>query len=222
MVLIEAGQRGDAERDEDLRRLPAADTQVDAAGTVRVAASVRPSGASAADPPQNEAEDARKRGGYVLETHPDGRVKTLHAEDAASVTDEQLPFLSQLPRVEELFLYQSPVSETGLSQLAGLTRLHDLCLSGSRIASDELESLAGMPALEELTLYDDRVCVNGLQQIARLTNLRQLDLTGAQITDTGLRHLVGLKRLNLTDCPVSAAGLQQLAAVLTECDIEPD
>jgi Leucine-rich repeat (LRR) protein len=85
-----------------------------------------------------------------------------------------------------------------------------------------LESMPVFSVLKSLnlanTLLDD-ACVAA---ISRQPNLKHLDVSGTNIEDEWLRHLADseLESLNLSDTPLSSAGLLNVASIVTLTDLK--
>jgi hypothetical protein len=119
-------------------------------------------------------------------------------------TDEDLEYLTALPELESLDLYETDVTDRGLLHLAGLKSLRSLDLGRCDIRS--LDALAGMTALDTLDLgylsgggWESPLTDAGTRALATLTGLRVLRLSAANITDVTLRRLRGLRGLRVLD-----------------------
>jgi hypothetical protein len=58
-----------------------------------------------------------------------------------SITDAGLVNLTQMPRLEELFLNVTPVGNEGMENLKGLVRLRVLDLSGTNVTNAKVSEL---------------------------------------------------------------------------------
>ncbi len=106
------------------------------------------------------------------------------------------------------------MSNAGLKHLAGLTRLHSLDLSGTRVSDVGLEHLKGMIDLKILFLNKTAVTGSGLRYLAGATGLEELSLSDSGVTDAGLENLKSyknLRRLSLWGTSITDAGLAHLA-----------
>jgi Leucine-rich repeat (LRR) protein len=106
----------------------------------------------------------------------------------------------------------SPITDSGLENFKGLTKLKTLDLSGLDISDKGLRFFAGNTNLEELHLNHTRVTGTAFQTCA-FPRLRSLSLGHASITDAELGHLKGLsnlKTLSLRDTKITDAGLGHL------------
>lgn len=119
----------------------------------------------------------------------------------AKLTEENLKELIRLEglqQVNELNLYNTPVTRSGLQELAALKQLHDLNLG-----------------LTPLTDVDARA-------LGQLKELQDLNLSSTNITDKGLKELAGLRQLKtlyLIDTQTTVRGVVELQQVLPECRI---
>jgi internalin A len=131
--------------------------------------------------------------------------------------DEALAYVGQLGRLRHLCLISSPVTDTGLAHLRGLSDLGSLMLRASTGFSDAgMVHLEGMVGLKELALDDAQVTDAGLAHLRGMARLECLGLDHAGVTDAGLVHLEGMSRLrllNLRGTRVTDAGLTRLKAL---------
>ena len=121
--------------------------------------------------------------------------------------------LDGLPRLQELDLGHTKVSDAGLKLLEGLARLQQLDLEGTKVGDAGLAHLKGLTQLQRLNLCNTAVSDAGLAYLSGLKKLRRLDLCGTKISDAGLVHiraLTELQSLGLSDSTVSDVGLERL------------
>ncbi len=126
------------------------------------------------------------------------------------LTDADLPLLSKLRGIDNLWISGGSVTDQGVNHLAPLTQLGQLHLASLNVTDAGLAALKGMTRLHTLELEDTRIGDDGLPRIADLKSLDGLDLSGTRITDAGLAHLKTLRRLEnvkLNRTKVSDAGL---------------
>ena len=103
-------------------------------------------------------------------------------------------YTSDLWSIEE---FTVPAEAAGLSDLAMLTRLKKLTITGREI--DSLSFLSGMSSLEELNLSGCRIS-EGMNVIGTLPSLTKLDLSGCGLsTIAELNNALMLKELDLSD-----------------------
>ena len=84
------------------------------------------------------------------------------------MTDTGLACVKDLPNLQYLSLLYNNITDAGLAELKGLTKLKLLDLRGCTQISDA-----------------------GLEQIKGLTNLKSLKLRNPAVTDAGLAYLAG-------------------------------
>jgi hypothetical protein len=126
-------------------------------------------------------------------------LEELEIRDAPGVTDAGLVNLQGLSRLKSLSLETTKVQGSGLVNLAGLTRLETLHLALAPTDAD-IAPLSGMVSLRSLELWSDRLTDQGLAHLRGLTNLKELsfqrrDKAESAITNAALAHLQGLQRL---------------------------
>jgi hypothetical protein len=149
----------------------------------------------------------------------------LHALilDTTPVTDSGLACLAGLKGLVSLELaYCNRVTDAGVAQLKGLTRLRRLTLCDTQVTDAGLASLAGLTDLEELDLHSAPITDAGLAHLGRLARLRELNLGYTHLTDAGLEYLkalTSLTELNLENTEVSHHGAQDLRRCLPRVGI---
>jgi uncharacterized protein (TIGR02996 family) len=97
--------------------------------------------------------------------------------------------LEHFPLLTHLDLNYSHVDDTGLSHLAGLTRLRILHLGHTRITGAGLRHLGGLRWLRCLYLFGNKIGDADLVHLEGLTELEHLGLTGARVTEAGTTQL---------------------------------
>jgi len=138
------------------------------------------------------------------------------------VTDDDLVFLKELTKLEDLLLFETKITDAGLVHLKGLTNLKRLNLMFSPVTDAGLIHLKGLTKLERLALNSTKVTDAGLPHLKGLTGLRELDLAGTKVTDSGLEHLKGLTKLRelyLRQTKVTDAGVKKLQQALPKCKV---
>jgi Leucine-rich repeat (LRR) protein len=106
----------------------------------------------------------------------------------------------------------SPITDSGLENFKGLTKLKELDLSGLDISDKGLMFFARNTNLERLSLNHTRVAGTAFRSLS-LKRLRELDLNYSQMNDTGLVHLKGLtalETLNLYGTKITGTGFSHL------------
>jgi hypothetical protein len=98
--------------------------------------------------------------------------------------------------VIEVNLSDTPVTNTGLKQLAALKRLKSLKLNNCKGVTDAgLVELAALKELKELVISRTKVTDAGLKDLAALKGLKELDLTDTAVTGDCLKELAPLREL---------------------------
>lgn len=107
------------------------------------------------------------------------------------------------------------ITDVGMAQLGGLTKLRNLRILSSRLTDAGTKCLANMPYLHALNLNGSKVGDGTLHALRYLTGpggeLRSLELEETRVTDEGLRHLEGISTidtLTLRYTEVTEAGLR--------------
>jgi hypothetical protein len=129
-----------------------------------------------------------------------------------SIQDGDLECLKGLPKLQELNLYHSQITDGALASLEGL-RLTGLNLRGALINDAGLVHLKGLGNLRWVELQDTKITDAAAEQLARLTQLRTLGLDGTLITDASLpclTKLSSLRSLSLSGTSITDAGLESL------------
>ena len=90
------------------------------------------------------------------------------------------------------------ISDAGLADIKGLTKLKVLNLGGTNITDAGLVHLVGLTKLETLNLGGTQISDAGLVHLKGLTNLEKLDLAGAKVTSAGVTEF----RQALPDCKI--------------------
>jgi hypothetical protein len=129
------------------------------------------------------------------------------------ITDAGLAQLAGLTRMEELVLRAPGVTDAGLVHVSGMTGLHKLDLSYTGVTDAGLIHLRRMASLQSLDLSDTGVTGAGLSHLNGLTALRELNLASNELTADGLvpvGGMIGLRNLCLISAGVTDAGLAHL------------
>jgi DNA-binding beta-propeller fold protein YncE len=143
----------------------------------------------------------------------------------SKISNEGLRHLHGLDSVESLTLIQTNIGDPGLVHLEGLARLKSLTLNSALVTDAGLQSLGKLRSLEQLDLESTQIGDAGLAHLKGLANMKRLLLSSTKVTDAGLAHLSGLTslvELALADNPISDSGLDHLRGLtnLTELDLE--
>jgi len=134
-------------------------------------------------------------------------------EPTAAVTEATLAYISWLPNLRVLGLWNTPTTDAGLAHLRGMAKLEELYLANTQVTDAGLSDLRGMTNLLNLQLSDTQLTDAGLVHLKSLTSLRALWLDSTQVTDAGMVHLSRLSNLRglfLGKTQVTDAGLAHL------------
>lgn len=108
----------------------------------------------------------------------------------------------------------SNCTDDDLRSLSALPRLQDLNLIESRITNDGVKDLVGgCPNLESLNVFSAHITDAGLGELTRLTKLRSMILDDMPITDKGIQQLgrcPALGYLLLQSTKATASGVSEL------------
>ncbi len=159
----------------------------------------------------------------VVENFP--HLQLLFVQDG-NITDEGLKHLKGLKEMQDLTLYSLyAITDAGLDNLAGMTKLKTVSLRDTRINGSGLKNFVKMDQLEQLNISETETNNEGLAHLKDLTSLTYLDLWQTKINDEGVEYLKGLKNLtwlSLAQTPVTNGGLNALAGLtkLEELDLQ--
>jgi Leucine-rich repeat (LRR) protein len=91
--------------------------------------------------------------------------------------------LRQKPHVVVLQMANPDVEDQTLGYLAGMDRLRELDLNGSKVTDAGLKELRSLPNLESLRLKDTAVTDAGFREsLGTMDSLKQLDLRGTRVS----------------------------------------
>ncbi len=144
----------------------------------------------------------------------------LESPDLTEVGLERLKSLSEL--VSLTLTSAKKIDDDAVAQLSAFQHLSKLQISNTPISDDGLSHLAGLKqSLRDLTL---RFCPNitgaGVQHLTELSKLRLLVLGSTPISDDAVQHLKQMKSLRVLDLyytKISAKGAAELQKALPDC-----
>ena len=142
-----------------------------------------------------------------------GQLPELHVLYFSQIPDRGL--LQHVSKLTDLELHGEKITDKGLANLAGLTRLKRLSLANTDITDAGLKHLEKLGSLRDLSLAGTRVDGSGLAAISTL-DLVTLDLDNTHATDACLAHIgrfPNLLMLRLSRTEIDGSGLQHLAAL---------
>jgi YHS domain-containing protein len=149
--------------------------------------------ARAADMTAEQKDAAAKlqaKGGLVIPVaaNNDALIVSLSTVGKAA-GDADLALVKSLPKVEQLDLRNTAITNGGLANLEALTALTHLHLEGTAVTDDGLSHLKGLTNLTYLNLYNTAVTDKGVADLAGLKNLKKLYLWQTKVTDAGVSGL---------------------------------
>lgn len=139
---------------------------------------------------QQAAEKLKAKGVSVLQLAADSDALAVNASLAGKQAgDAELELVRQLPKVTQLNLGSTGVTDAGLAHIAGLATLTHLHLDRTGITDAGLAQLKGLTNLTYLNLYSTSIGDAGLAHLAGLKNLRRVYLWQTKVTDVGANSL---------------------------------
>jgi Leucine Rich repeat len=143
------------------------------------------------------------------------------------IADTELENVKGFSQLKSLDVEFANVTDAGLVNIKGLTKLQKLALGGrfgiTRITDAGLENLKELTALQDLDLKGTKITDAGLKHLRGLTQLKKLDVADTQLTDAGLvnfKELTGLEKLCLGRCKITDAGLENVKGLGKIQDLE--
>ena len=140
--------------------------------------------------------------------------------------DEDLSFLSELKKLEALFIDGNPkITDEAFAYLADLESLEHLWLDSTSVSLAEAIDGRAFRRLKSLNLGGTLVTDAQIKNLKLLTNLESLQFSRNQLTDDGIQELGELKKLRhltLYNTPVTSEGVARLKEKLPNCEIYID
>ncbi len=125
--------------------------------------------------------------------------------------DEGLKRLQDSPDLVELDLsYCQAITDRGLAEIAGLTKLQRLELIGTRVTDLAAPTLAKFAALRQLNLYGLPITDNLVSALTKMPDLVEINLTKTKVTDAALSHLASFPKLEIVS--VNGTGVTDAGA----------
>lgn len=141
---------------------------------------------------QEAATKLRAKGAAVMQIAADTDALAVNLGIVGKgATDEDLALVKRLPKVQQLDLHNTAVTDAGLKDLAGMTALTQLHLNGTAVTDAGLEPLKDLAALEYLNLYGTAVTDAGLKNLEGLKKLKRVYLWQTKVTEGGAKSLKG-------------------------------
>ena len=141
---------------------------------------------------QETVNKLQAKGALVLPVAADSDALVVSLQSAGKTAgDEELALIKQLPRVDQIDLRGTGVTDAGLANLAGIASLTQLHLEKTGVTDAGLTHLKGLTNLTYLNLYGTAVTDKGLGELNGLKNLKKLYLWQTKVTDAGVNPLKG-------------------------------
>lgn len=117
------------------------------------------------------------------------KLENLNLNDT-TITDSEMAHLAHLHNLQYVALWNTNVGDAGLAHLAGLHKMYALILDGTKVTDEGLKHLEGLTNLEEwLGICDTEVSDAGLQHFKRMTKLHNLNVRRTKVTEDGVKEL---------------------------------
>lgn len=122
---------------------------------------------------------------------------TFSSDARYRLNDVHLVLIGQLRSLEKVdFNAAGGPSDQGFAFLASLPKLRELNLGGTRISDAGLVPLKRLRKLETLQLWLTEITDGGLKHLEKLPSLKTINLWDAEISDRGLKHFKKMKALS--------------------------
>jgi len=131
----------------------------------------------------------------------------------ANIGDEDLAVLARMPRLAELNLNETPVTDAGMNHVGQTHSLKMVELHHTKISDESLRDIARLSQLRRLRLSGTAIGDEGIRHLRGLESLSDLDLVHTKITDRALDDVASLSfldRLDLSMTAVTEKGLGRL------------
>lgn len=125
-------------------------------------------------------------------------LKYLSADQVLGVTDRMFEILApseHLVGLEASFMF---VSDEAMTQLSKWPRLQELCIRFTQVSDTGVEKIVGsLPLLKRLDMTGCRISIEAVQSMSELRQLESLFVSGESITDESLEYLCELPSLQV-------------------------
>jgi Leucine-rich repeat (LRR) protein len=102
-----------------------------------------------------------------------GEMKSLHllSIGSASVTDEGIAHLKEIPELRKLLIYdwrtESTIANEALKHIGEMKSLHELSIRSASVTDEGLAHLENLPQLKQLRLTETKVTPEGVNRLQR-------------------------------------------------------
>ncbi len=174
--------------------------------------------------------------GFEIGRNADGEIQVITTPNPLLVTDKDLALVTGLQHLTVLDLRGTQITDDALDHLTDLPKIEKLYVGGSVVTDTEptlfharftnaaVEPVVELSTLKLLSLAKTDIGDDAVRQLPKLTNLEVLYLLGTNITDDcldALSQMKSLKALYLQETNVTPKGLEKLRAALPETEIQP-
>jgi len=143
-----------------------------------------------------------------------GHITTLESLNVISTkfNDAWMPHIARLRNLKTLrFTNNGKLTDAGMEQLAGLTKLETFSFVGTQITGRAYAKFEGFTKLIKVSHRGSSIDDEGLKELCEhLPNLETISLAHARFTDAGAIHLAKLTRLKGLEIGTSNATPQAL------------
>ncbi|CAI5480698.1 unnamed protein product [Closterium sp. Yama58-4] len=132
-------------------------------------------------------------------------LKTIDLDGSAGFTAEGISYLFCLPRLAELDLRNTAVSDAALEGIKAASSLEYLSLVSTHVSNTGLQHLTALATLKSVWLDKCKGVTNaGMVHVGRLIGLGELGLAGTGVSTDGLHRLTALTSLQVLVLPAGA------------------
>jgi len=132
-------------------------------------------------------------------------------------TDGDLKELASFTELRKLDVTGTAITGTGVSHLAGLTKLEDLQMSFAAVNDAGMKEIAKLTSLKVLNVLNTKITDDGVKALAALTDLEDLNIgQNFDVKDVGvyaLKDLKKLRRLSVSNSGVSDGAMKAISGL---------
>ncbi len=161
-----------------------------------------------------------KLGGQIEIDGDTNEVKAIRLR-SERISDKDLELLMVFPRLAELNLALTSITDQSANRISQLSKLRKLNLDNTKITDGTLRHLLKLP-LETISLAGTEVSDEGMRWLAQIRTLERINLSQTKISNTGLERLSilpELKQLYLTKTKISGGAIALLSQAATDLDV---
>ena len=122
-------------------------------------------------------------------------VESVALNAVERLDDEALAVLREFPEIKSLFLGGKYITDGDIQYVAQLPKLEWLGLASTGVTAEGIAQLAEVKGLEKLYLSGITVTDDTLTSFSKLSKLRELGFAETQFKSTDFGHLAGLPNL---------------------------